>query len=411
MADADVAPMQMLQAGSWSATTCWPRATSWRSTPTAIGRRRASSWPARPTDVKIEVLTAGGQVIDTMQLGALAAGQHGFSWTPARTRPAPPLQLHAWSPPTAATAVAATSLMRDKVIAVGSDSDGLHAAAAAAPATWPTAPSRPSSDLPPPLHARSTSMSFQQGLSGLNAASRNLDVIGHNIANANTVGCQVLARRVRRDLCQRAPAASAAPTSASASRWQRVAAVHAGQLTITGNTWTWRSTAAASSRSRRTDGTDRLHAARQLQARQGRQHRHQPGAQLMGYPTTHRRRAPELRRAAAAAADRHADPGQADHQDRRPRSTSTPARAAGRNAPIAADTADHLRHLAHHLRPAGPPKSPVGLLLPQDGQQHLGGVHQRQRQPTPADLDAAATLTLQRRRQRWTRADRAGRRR
>lgn len=31
-------------------------------------------------------------------------------------------------------------------------------------------------------------MSFQQGLSGLNAASRNLDVIGHNVANANTVG-------------------------------------------------------------------------------------------------------------------------------------------------------------------------------------------------------------------------------
>ena len=31
-------------------------------------------------------------------------------------------------------------------------------------------------------------MAFQTGLSGLNAASRNLDVIGHNIANANTVG-------------------------------------------------------------------------------------------------------------------------------------------------------------------------------------------------------------------------------
>ena len=31
-------------------------------------------------------------------------------------------------------------------------------------------------------------MSFQQGLSGLNAASKNLDVIGHNIANSNTVG-------------------------------------------------------------------------------------------------------------------------------------------------------------------------------------------------------------------------------
>ncbi|WP_295851862.1 flagellar hook protein FlgE [uncultured Xylophilus sp.] len=31
-------------------------------------------------------------------------------------------------------------------------------------------------------------MGFQQGLSGLNAASRGLDVIGHNIANANTTG-------------------------------------------------------------------------------------------------------------------------------------------------------------------------------------------------------------------------------
>ena len=31
-------------------------------------------------------------------------------------------------------------------------------------------------------------MSFQQGLSGLNAAARNLDVIGNNVANTNTVG-------------------------------------------------------------------------------------------------------------------------------------------------------------------------------------------------------------------------------
>ena len=31
-------------------------------------------------------------------------------------------------------------------------------------------------------------MSFQTGLSGLSASSKNLDVIGHNIANANTSG-------------------------------------------------------------------------------------------------------------------------------------------------------------------------------------------------------------------------------
>ena len=34
-------------------------------------------------------------------------------------------------------------------------------------------------------------MSFQQGVSGLNAASKNLDVIGNNIANASTVGAKI----------------------------------------------------------------------------------------------------------------------------------------------------------------------------------------------------------------------------
>ena len=33
-------------------------------------------------------------------------------------------------------------------------------------------------------------MSFQQGLSGLNTSSKNLDVIGNNIANANTYGAK-----------------------------------------------------------------------------------------------------------------------------------------------------------------------------------------------------------------------------
>ncbi|MDP1531976.1 MAG: flagellar hook-basal body complex protein, partial [Rubrivivax sp.] len=33
-------------------------------------------------------------------------------------------------------------------------------------------------------------MSFQQGLSGMNATSKNLEVIGNNIANANTYGAK-----------------------------------------------------------------------------------------------------------------------------------------------------------------------------------------------------------------------------
>jgi flagellar hook protein FlgE len=31
-------------------------------------------------------------------------------------------------------------------------------------------------------------MGFQQGVSGLNAAAKQLDVIGNNVANVNTVG-------------------------------------------------------------------------------------------------------------------------------------------------------------------------------------------------------------------------------
>ena len=33
-------------------------------------------------------------------------------------------------------------------------------------------------------------MSFQQGLSGLNSTSKSLEVIGNNIANANTYGAK-----------------------------------------------------------------------------------------------------------------------------------------------------------------------------------------------------------------------------
>ena len=33
-------------------------------------------------------------------------------------------------------------------------------------------------------------MSFQQGLSGLNASAKNLEVIGNNVANANTFGAK-----------------------------------------------------------------------------------------------------------------------------------------------------------------------------------------------------------------------------
>ena len=41
-------------------------------------------------------------------------------------------------------------------------------------------------------------MSFQQGLSGLNTTSKNLEIIGNNIANASTYRRQVVAGGVLR---------------------------------------------------------------------------------------------------------------------------------------------------------------------------------------------------------------------
>ena len=61
-------------------------------------------------------------------------------------------------------------------------------------------------------------MSFQQGLSGLNAASKNLDVIGHNIANSNTVGFKAS----RAEFAEMVASASARPVvPAPASGWRR----------------------------------------------------------------------------------------------------------------------------------------------------------------------------------------------
>ena len=79
-------------------------------------------------------------------------------------------------------------------------------------------------------------MSFQTGLSGLNAASRNLDVIGNNIANANTAGAKV-ARAEFSEIV-------AASTVASASRTEGIGVevstvsqqFNQGTINITGNT-------------------------------------------------------------------------------------------------------------------------------------------------------------------------------
>src|ERR1700712_237803 len=55
-----------------------------------------------------------------------------------------------------------------------------------AASTTPT--SAPSTDPPQTDFSRRLPMGFQQGLSGLSTASKNLEVIGNNVANSNTYG-------------------------------------------------------------------------------------------------------------------------------------------------------------------------------------------------------------------------------
>lgn len=78
-------------------------------------------------------------------------------------------------------------------------------------------------------------MSFQQGLSGLNASSKNLDVIGHNIANSNTVGFKAS----RAEFAEMVASAIGSAGGTNAGIGVEVAAVAQqftqGNLTITGN--------------------------------------------------------------------------------------------------------------------------------------------------------------------------------
>jgi len=75
--------------------------------------------------VKIEVLNAGGRVIDTIDLGAEGAGRHGFEWTPAAGVDASLGERFRVVAKSGATAVAATPLMRDRVDAVATGGDTL----------------------------------------------------------------------------------------------------------------------------------------------------------------------------------------------------------------------------------------------------------------------------------------------
>jgi flagellar basal-body rod modification protein FlgD len=80
---------------------------------------------AGPADaVKVEILGASGQVIDTLNVGAQSSGLHGFDWPAGSATEASALRFRVTAT-SGATSVASTALMRDRIDAVATGGDSL----------------------------------------------------------------------------------------------------------------------------------------------------------------------------------------------------------------------------------------------------------------------------------------------
>jgi flagellar basal-body rod modification protein FlgD len=74
--------------------------------------------------VKVEILSPGGQVLDTIDLGAQDAGRHTFDWDSSSYQGTgePSFRVTA---SLAGNAVTSTSLAKDKVVSVGSENGAM----------------------------------------------------------------------------------------------------------------------------------------------------------------------------------------------------------------------------------------------------------------------------------------------
>jgi flagellar basal-body rod modification protein FlgD len=81
---------------------------------------------AGPADkVQVEVLNAGGRVVDTIDLGAMGSGRHGFEWTPPGGVEASLGERFRVVAKSGTADVGTTPLMRDRVDAVVAGGDTL----------------------------------------------------------------------------------------------------------------------------------------------------------------------------------------------------------------------------------------------------------------------------------------------
>ena len=113
-----LASLQMLQA-----STLVGRSVLVEGSQLAINEGRAGGaidLATRADSVKIEILSAGGQVVDSIDLGRLEAGRHAFEWDASR-HPGVVSASYRVSATSAGKAAAATQLVRDQVEAVSAE--------------------------------------------------------------------------------------------------------------------------------------------------------------------------------------------------------------------------------------------------------------------------------------------------
>ena len=226
-------------------------------------------------------------------------------------------------------------------------------------------------------------MGFQQGLSGLNATAKSLEVIGNNIANSSTYG----AKSARAEFADVYAAALNGAGASAIGIGVNLSAV--SQQFTQGNIIDHRQPDGPGDQRRRVLPGDRrqqpgqLHAQRPVQGRPRRLHRQQQPAEAARLPGQRHRHHPARQRGAAAAADLGHRP--ADHGQRHAR--DEPRLAPGRHARRRAGAADQLRRpgdlqqrdLDDGVRRQGPGRR-ADLLLPEVRHRHLERVRHRQRQ-------------------------------
>jgi flagellar basal-body rod modification protein FlgD len=74
--------------------------------------------------VKIEILSPGGQILDTINLGALDAGRHSFDWDSSNYQGTGEASFKVTAT-LAGNAIDTTALARDKVVSVGSENGAM----------------------------------------------------------------------------------------------------------------------------------------------------------------------------------------------------------------------------------------------------------------------------------------------